>query len=182
MAELDEVEAAGQELARAIEAAAVAAEPAECRRISVDRILEEIDLAEPPDVGTLEEISRSDSNGLRQRWADRMLSAASLPRTVGFEVQLLCIEPGAVMIFWPGEVVADYALWFKSLEVPDGPRLLAGAYANGTVGYVPSREIYPLGGYEVNGSHFYYSLPAAYSPSVEDQLREISVRLMQGRC
>ena len=42
------------------------------------------------------------------------------------------------------------------------------AYSNGMVGYVPSRSIYPQGGYEVLGSYQFYLQPAPFTPDVED--------------
>ena len=84
------------------------------------------------------------------------------------------------VVFWPGEIVSDYALWLKSRDNEKKPRLLAAAYCNGAVGYIPSRAIYPFGGYEVNGSHHYYNLPAPYAPEVEDRLRRTTAELLAG--
>ena len=42
------------------------------------------------------------------------------------------------------------------------------AYSNGLIAYVPSKETYDLGGYEVNGSHFYFLKPAPFSKEIED--------------
>lgn len=40
-------------------------------------------------------------------------------------------------------------------------------YANGCVGYIPTADAYPNGGYEVNVAHLLYGLPAPVSPEAE---------------
>ena len=52
---------------------------------------------------------------------------------------------------------------------------VAAAYSNGLIGYIPSKNAYPLGGYEVDGSHHYFRLPAPFTEDVEDRLVSTSV-------
>lgn len=183
MASLEEVERAGKDMGEAVLAARKSARPVECRDLQVRRREVEIPLAEPPGEEELRHVAAEDSNLLKRAWAGRMLQegADRLPRSVSFEIQLLSLAPGLGVLFWPGEVVADYALWVKSLDNLEVDSLIAGAYANGAVGYVPSAAMYPYGGYEVNGSHHYYNLPAPYAPDVEERLRHATVELLAGQ-
>jgi hypothetical protein len=140
-------------------------------------------LCEPPREEELRRVAAEDSNPLKRAWAGRILQAGPdrQPRSVSFEIQSLVLDPVLGMLFWPGEVVADYALWVKSLDNLEVDPLVVAAYANGAVGYVPSAAMYPYGGYEVNGSHHYYNLPAPYAPDVEERLRRATAELLAGR-
>jgi hypothetical protein len=44
---------------------------------------------------------------------------------------------------------------------------IVAGYANGNVGYVPTAEEYPRGGYEITPSHLYYRLPQPVAPEAE---------------
>jgi hypothetical protein len=72
------------------------------------------------------------------------------------------------MVFLGGEVVAEYALRLR--RELDGPRLWVNAYANAVPCYVPSRRMYPEGGYEVDGSMDYYGWPTRLQADTEDRL------------
>jgi hypothetical protein len=126
----------------------------------------------------LRALAESSPDPLHREWARRMLETTP-PGAVPFELQAVRFSEKLTALFWPGEIVAEYALWIKRLGRPQARRFLAIAYANGAVGYVPSRTIYPEGGYEVNGSHPYYNLPAPYSPDIEDQLRAATRELLE---
>ncbi len=179
MADLEEVEAAGNEMAREVLASA-----AEARKIRLDRVRSgrcEVSamLADEPSVEEFGLIQETDSNPLKREWARRMLEEGRHPNTVPHEIQVLALDPGLVCLFWSGEVVSDYALWFKEQTNGAPYHAMVGAYCNAAMGYVPSRSIYPRGGYEVNGSHFYYRLPAPYAPVVEEQIRTATLTLLQ---
>ena len=49
-------------------------------------------------------------------------------------------------------------------------RTFFAGYANGCVGYVPTADAYPNGGYEVNIAHQLYGLPAPFAPGAESML------------
>jgi hypothetical protein len=181
MAEPAEVEEAGRKMARAVlERRESRARPA-VWELEARRLVEPVPLAEAPADPEFREIAASDPSPLRREWARRMLErgAAGRPRAVPFEMQALRLKPGYTLLFWPGEVAAEYALWLKGeFEQPGEQWVTAAAYANGAVGYVPGEKMYPLGGYEVNGSHFYYNLPAPYAPDVERRLRAATHNLL----
>ncbi len=184
MAELAEVEVAGRELARAVLAGARRSLPAEPSCLEVRCRTEGMPLAAPPPVGELERIAAEDPSPFRREWAGRLLRAgAPRPEAIPFEMQLLRLArqgtPVLEVLFWPGEVAAEYALWARSELARPDCELLTAAYANGAVGYVPSAAMLPLGGYEVDGSHFYYNLPAPYAPGLEDRFRHCTRRLLE---
>jgi neutral ceramidase len=77
------------------------------------------------------------------------------------EVQALRIGP-AIIASLPGEFFADYGRQVKA-AAPERPVLVA-AWTNDNLGYFPTRDAYPKGGYEVEIAYRYYGYPAAWSP------------------
>jgi hypothetical protein len=71
------------------------------------------------------------------------------------------------MVFMEGEVVADYSLRLKA-EL--GERVWVNAYSNDVQGYIPSERILYEGGYEADGSSFYYALPGRFAHGLEDKI------------
>ena len=78
---------------------------------------------------------------------------------------MLQIGP-AVVVGLPGEIFAELGLHLKA-ALPDRPVLVAG-YANGNVGYVPTRAAYDEGGYEVTVAQRARLLPL--SPDAGEQM------------
>lgn len=180
---LAEVEAGGLALANDVLRARAEATALPCEGLQIRRRLVEIPLAAVPEETELRALLDSDPVPARREWARQLLETApgNVLRSVPFEIQSLTFVPALTWLFWPGEVVSEYALWAKAEELRlAGHRIVAGAYANGAVGYVPSAAMYPLGGYEVAGSHPYYRLPAPYAPDVEDHLRTATEALLKG--
>ncbi len=172
MATREELEATGRELAADILAARNSAAPRKCMQLTARAREFEMPLANLPDEEALRHTAANHSQALIREWAERLLSGAT-PRvtSVPFEMQMIRFEPGPTLVLWPGEVASEYALTLKSeLASAGSEAVMAAAYANGAVGYVPSQAMYPLGGYEVNGSHYYYNLPAPYAQDVETRL------------
>jgi hypothetical protein len=57
-------------------------------------------------------------------------------------------------------------------------RTFFAGYTNGCVGYVPTAQAYPLGGYEVRVAHIGYGLPMPVAPTAEQEVvRACSVAL-----
>ena len=69
-------------------------------------------------------------------------------------------------VFLGGEVLTEIGMHIKIALQP--ATTLTVAYSNGLIGYVPSKETYHLGGYEVDGSHFYFLRPAPFVKEIED--------------
>ena len=73
-------------------------------------------------------------------------------------------------------MVAEYALRLR--RELDAPRLWVNAYANAVPCYLPSRRMYPEGGYEVDGSMDYYGWPTRLRADTEDLLVGAAVNLV----
>jgi hypothetical protein len=169
-AEVEEVQAAGEALAQAVEESWPRREPVAIDQARVARRDVPLPFAGLPAPETLAKIAAEDPNTLRREWAARMqeaLGAGALPREVPCEVQALGLAPSAAWIFMAGEMVVDYA---RLLARPANPTVIPAGYANGSVGYVPSRRIYPEGGYEVDGAYLYYAQPGPFTPDAETRI------------
>ncbi|MDQ3328921.1 MAG: neutral/alkaline non-lysosomal ceramidase N-terminal domain-containing protein [Chloroflexota bacterium] len=83
------------------------------------------------------------------------------------EIQVLALaDLGLVMVAaepfaQTGMVVKSASPWARTFFV---------GYANGCIGYVPTADAYPNGGYEVNVAHLLYGLPAPVAPQAESML------------
>ncbi len=178
MAEPWEVESVGLRLARSVLASASCELPVEVPWLVVRRNVLEVPLASPPSEGELRRLAQEAEGDLHRQWARGLLERARVPGTIPFELQALHLGPHARMVFLAGEVASEYALRLKNDKGNYFRPLIVAAYANGAVGYVPSATMYPLGGYEVNGSHPYYNLPAAYTPDVEERLLQATLEML----
>lgn len=89
-------------------------------------------------------------------WADDALAAARLPpeeRTLPFPVQALRIGPVAIVAM-AGEVFVRIGQ--EVVRRSPFPHTVALGYSNGCLGYVPTADAYPLGGYEVADAYRYF--------------------------
>jgi len=102
-------------------------------------------------------------------WGKHFLALAQqgrLPETCPQEIQILKIGEDLRMIFLGGEVLTEIGIHLKEAFAP--ATTVTVAYSNGLIAYVPGKETYDLGGYEVNGSHTYFLRPAPFVKEVED--------------
>ena len=91
-----------------------------------------------------------------------------LPATYPVPIQAWKFGEQLTMIFLGGEVVVDYALRLKR-QLRD-PKLWVTAYANDVLGYIASERVRREGGYEVDRSGVYYSLPGRWATGTEEAL------------
>ncbi len=107
-----------------------------------------------------------------REWATRLLADmdAGIPmiRDVPVHVQTLRIGDSFALAAIAGEACAGIGLRIKSL-IGDAPRMVIG-YTNRSMSYIPSKDIYAEGGYEVDGAYYWEGFPAPYAPDVEDYL------------
>ena len=75
-------------------------------------------------------------------------------------------NPNLRAVFLGGEVLTEIGMHIKTALQPS--TTITVAYSNGLIAYVPSKETYDLGGYEVNGSHFYFLKPAPFAKETEE--------------
>jgi hypothetical protein len=92
--------------------------------------------------------------------------AAAQP--IAFEVQTLRVGPLAI-IGIPVEPLNALGLALRGLASREGnaggpSSVWCAGYANGCYGYLPVREEYPRGGYEVASAHRYYGRPGPFVP------------------
>ncbi|MFM1749613.1 MAG: hypothetical protein RLZZ188_3279 [Verrucomicrobiota bacterium] len=89
-----------------------------------------------------------------------------LPKAIPYVLQAWSFGRDLRMVFLAGEVVSEYSLRLRR-ELPSEP-LWFTAYANATPCYIPSRRMYPEGGYEVDASMDYYGWPTRLDEGTED--------------
>jgi neutral ceramidase len=81
---------------------------------------------------------------------------------------------GVPLLFLPGEIFASTALAIRA-ATPQSPTPFVVSLSDGNPGYIPAREDYPAGGYEVAEAHRYYGLPAAFAPGGAEQLADAAL-------
>lgn len=106
----------------------------------------------------------------------RLDRGETLPVTLDYSVAVWNFGDELAMVFLPGEVVVDYVLRLK--KDFDPARLWVTAYANDVPCYIPSRRILTEGGYEAEGSLWYYDRPARLAPQTEELIHNAIHSLM----
>ncbi|MBM3281098.1 MAG: hypothetical protein FJY95_23930 [Candidatus Handelsmanbacteria bacterium] len=96
------------------------------------------------------------------------LDHGPLPAACPQEIQVLQLNPDFRLVFLGGEILSAIGLHLKEALRP-ATTVVAG-YSNGLIGYVPSQDTYDLGGYEVDGSHYYFLRPAPFARDVESRI------------
>lgn len=111
-------------------------------------------------------------------WAEDALSGSlrgSLTTSVPAEIQVICLGD-----FWlvgiPGEMFSELGREIKNL-FPTHSVLLLG-YANDDIGYIPTRQAYAAGGYEIDEAYKFYGYPAVLAPEAGDLLKQFIARLL----
>ena len=103
-----------------------------------------------------------------QRQLARLAAGEPLPTSVPYEVRSWTFGDDLAMVFLPGEVVVDYQLRLK--RELNSKRLWINAYADAAPCYIASKRVLQEGGYEVDGSMYYYDQPQHFAPEVEQTL------------
>jgi neutral ceramidase len=98
-----------------------------------------------------------------------------LPELVA-EAQALRIGP-VIVAALPGEFFANFGRQVKA-AAPNSPVLVAG-WTNDNLGYFPTRDAYPQGGYEVEVAYRYYGYPAAWAPQAGEAVTERAGELVR---
>ena len=121
-------------------------------------------------------------NETERRWAAgalKALSEGTVEPGVPAEVQVFRLG-GVWLVTLPGEVFLEIG-WktrdavAQAAGVPPD-RIVVAAYANGSVGYVPTAAAIPEGGYEVT-AYRHASKPLGYAPEAEDVLSRTAAEL-----
>ena len=99
---------------------------------------------------------------LYRHWADWAVTVARQPLG-GWRGRVTAFDwCGLPLLFLPGEIFASTALAIRA-EQPVRPTPFVLSLSDGNPGYIPARDDYPAGGYEVAEAHRYYGLPAAFA-------------------
>lgn len=131
---------------------------------------------------------------LAARWQSERTEAAPAQATLLDAwihwAQTIALEPavplrGRVCVFdWggmpiiglPGEIFAATALGLRAAH-GTGPAFIAG-FAEDNPGYIPPRQEFAFGGYEVDEAHRYYGQPASFAPGCAEALADTAIELL----
>lgn len=83
-----------------------------------------------------------------------------VPRYNG-ETQALRIGPLAIVSL-PGEFFSAYGMHIKATS--PAPATMVAGWSNDNLGYFPTAEAFPIGGYEMDTASRYYGFPAPWAP------------------
>ncbi|MEM7343600.1 MAG: neutral/alkaline non-lysosomal ceramidase N-terminal domain-containing protein [Chloroflexota bacterium] len=111
-------------------------------------------------------------------WAQKLvddLKAGTARTTAQAEIQAIRLDDIAFVAI-PGEAFVQIALDIKA-QSPFTHTFVV-AYANGALGYIPMRDDYPKGGYEVENAFKGYGYPSALAPGAAELIVETGVALL----
>jgi neutral ceramidase len=105
----------------------------------------------------------------------RQVERGTFPKEVHTQLSATALGSEVAVLFVPGELFAEIGLRIKAAS-PFRYTLIS-AFSNGTVGYLPTREAFRLGGYEPNLANFFYGYPE-FDPGIEDIILDRAHRLL----
>ena len=177
---LEVLETASREIADEVMQSQQNTTPVNAEELSVTSDFHHLPYAELPDDATFRDKAENHANPLIKHWASEMLKlseAGGLPTSCPQEIQVVHFNEALRAVFLGGEVLTEIGLHIKSALQP--ATTITVAYSNGLIAYVPSKETYDLGGYEVDGSHFYFLRPAPFSKEIEDLIVAKTVDIVE---
>ena len=166
---LEELEAASRRMAEEVMQSRQDATLVNAEELCVTSEFHHLPYTDPPDDATFRDRAENHTNLLIRHWASEMLKlseAGGLPSSCPQEIQVVQFNQEMRAVFLGGEVLTEIGLHIKNALQP--ATTITVAYSNGLIAYVPSKETYDLGGYEVDGSHFYFLKPAPFAKEIED--------------
>ena len=101
-----------------------------------------------------------------RRALNRIARGYTIPASLSYPVQTWTFGDKLAMINLAGEVVVDYAIRLK--HELGAEHIWVNAYANDAPCYIASRRVIWEGGYEAEGSMYYYDKPSSFVEEVED--------------
>lgn len=136
-----------------------------------------------PEMPTRAELEslKSDSDVVRRRWANSMLSIwdkmGRLPETYPAPIHTWRFGNELLWVFLGGEVVVDYQMRLeKNLTAKE---VWVAAYTDDVFAYVASERMRAEGGYEVDGSMLYYNQPGRWQSGTEDLIERRVKEIME---
>ncbi|NJN63397.1 MAG: hypothetical protein HC882_00025 [Acidobacteria bacterium] len=111
------------------------------------------------------------------RTATDLLAEGDVARP--FRVTALRLGHGPVIVAVSSEVVSDYARLAQSL---DSAPVIPVGYEGGAVGYLPTRQMIPEGGYEVDWFAKGFSFAGRWSPRAEERFVALMKQAIDATC
>jgi hypothetical protein len=111
------------------------------------------------------------NRNLSAYWTNRLQHGPPLTQATPWEVGLLRLAPGQTIAWFADEAVVE---WLGHLRhwLHD-EQLIAWSYCQYCSGYLPTDELLPEGGYEVNSSNWYGKWgPAPFAPGVNGAVEQ----------
>ena len=132
-------------------------------------------LSTPPDAETIRKLAApSNSNLLIRDWARLLIERhprGEYPTEQPLEMQAVRLGRELTFLTVPAEPTAELAMEIQPSTEPSQAVFLLG-YTNGLSGYLATPEMMQEGGYECDGSHLAYGLPAGVQNSAMEMLRQ----------
>jgi hypothetical protein len=122
--------------------------------------------------GTQKGAQRFGESGYYDRKIPKLLELARQRRTEEGEVQVFRIGQAA-FASQPSETFVEHGLRIKEATWP--ARTVVVGYANGMLGYIPTREAFRRGGYETT-----FGPPSCMAPDVGDRLADAAIEMVRG--
>lgn len=142
--------------------------------LAVTEVYEQLNF-QPREIGTRDELAeqwqRAAAGGdpiahVWANWAQNTMGQHMSPLSERCTAFCLC---GAQIVAMPGEIFAQTALEIRQ-SLPSQTPLFVLAYADDNPGYVPHRDAFVEGGYEVDEAHRFYGLGATFAPGSAERL------------
>ena len=120
---------------------------------------------------TLAESEDELNQNLGQYWANRLRAGIPPARAVPWAIGLLRLAPACTIAWMAGEVLAEWMGHLRSW-LNDGTLVVWGYCQDGR-GYLPTDELIPEGGYEVDRSNTYNRMgPGPFAPGLNEAARK----------
>jgi hypothetical protein len=122
-------------------------------------------------------ISHINANKAMVAWAERLVEAAQQGGAPPMRSRVTAIAlDGTALVGLPGEVFCEIGMNIRARS--PFPRTFVIAYANRVLGYIPTRQAYDEGGYEVDGAYKYYGV-AKVAPTAQEALEQAAGRALR---
>jgi len=109
-------------------------------------------------------------------WAERLVEAAQQRGAPPMRSRVTAIAlDGIALVGLPGEVFCEIGINIRARS--PFPRTFVIAYANRVLGYIPTRQAYDEGGYEVDGAYKYYAI-AKVAPTAQEMLEQAAAHVL----
>lgn len=122
-------------------------------------------------------ISHINAAGAIVAWAERLVRAAETggPDPMRSRTTAIALD-GIALVGLPGEVFCEIGMNIRARS--PFARTFVIAYANRVLGYIPTRQAYDEGGYEVDGAYKYYGV-AKVAPTAQEALEQAAARVLE---